>query len=412
MARFGDVFANREYRALLSAYTISMAGDQFARVAVSVLVFDRTRSPALTALTYALTFLPDLLGGPLLAGIADRCPRRTVMITADVLRAVLVVIMAMPGTTFLGLAGLLVVVQLAASPSNAARGALLPQILTDEEYPIGQAGLSSAGQAAQVAGFAGGGALILAIGTSGVLLADAATFAASAALALLGIRHRDAAATSTDLVKRSWGSDLVAGFRLVATTPQLRALIAFACVSGIYIAGEALAAPYAAELGGGPTLVGLLFAGFAAGAVAGMLVLARLSTATRLRALPMLAVGSCLPLVLCAVDPPAAVVVALFVISGFASGYQVTASTTFMQLVPDDRRGQAFGLAVTALKVSQGVGVGLAGLVADWVGPHGTVALAGVIGVAFASGVGLLWRAAGGGSAASTTRPTPAPEPG
>jgi predicted MFS family arabinose efflux permease len=334
------------------------------------------------------------------------------MIIADVLRAVLVVIMAMPGTTFLGLAGLLVVVQLAASPSNAARGALLPQILGEEEYPIGQAGLSSAGQAAQVAGFAGGGALILAIGTRGVLLADAATFAASAALVLLGVRHRDAAATSTDIVRRSWGSDLVAGFRLVATTPRLRALIAFACVSGIYIAGEALAAPYAAELGGGPTLVGLLFAGFAAGAVGGMLVLARLSTETRLRALPLLAVGSCLPLVLCAVDPPAVVVVALFVISGFASGYQVTASTTFMQLVPDDRRGQAFGLAVTALKVSQGIGVGLAGVVADWVGPHGTVALAGVIGVACASGVGLLWRAAGGGSAASTTRPTPAPEPG
>src|SRR5438309_84342 len=80
-----------------------------------------------------------------------------------------------------------------------------------------------------------GGALILAIGTTGVLIADAATFAASAALVLTQIRHRDAAAKSTDVVKRDWGSDLVAGARLVATTPRLRALIAFACISGLYI---------------------------------------------------------------------------------------------------------------------------------------------------------------------------------
>jgi predicted MFS family arabinose efflux permease len=395
-------FASREYRALLSAYTISTVGDQFARVALSVLIFDRTGSAALTALTYALTFLPDLVGGPLLAGIADRRPRRTVMVTADVLRAGLVAAMALPDMGFPVIAALLVVTQLAGSPANAARGALLPQILGDDDYPTGQAGLSSAGQGAQVLGFAGGGALILAIGTSGVLLADAATFAASAALVLLGIRRREASAT----VERRWGSDLVMGARLVATTPRLRALIAFACISGIYIAGEALAAPYAAELGGGPTLVGLLFAGFAAGAVAGMVLLARFSAEFRLRALPPLAVCSCLPLVLCVADPPAVVVVVLFVLSGLASGYQVTASTTFMRLVPDDRRGQAFGLAVTALKVSQGIGVGLAGLVAEWVGPHGTVALAGVVGVVAASGVGLLWR---GASAVPATRPTPAP---
>ena len=398
-------FASREYRALLSAYTVSTAGDQFARVALSVLIFDRTGSAALTALTYALTFLPDLVGGPLLAGIADRRPRRTVMITADLLRAVLVALMTLPGVSFPVIAALLVVVQLAGSPANAARGALLPQILGDDDYPAGQAGLSSAGQAAQVAGFAGGGALIVAIGTNGVLLADAGTFAASAALVLLGIRPREASAKAT--VKRGWGSDLVVGARLVVTTPALRALIAFACISGIYIAGEALAAPYAAELGGGPLLVGLLFAGFAAGAVAGMLVLARVPEELRLRLLPALALCSCLPLVLCVVDPPAAVVVLLFVVSGFASGYQVTASTTFMRLVPDDRRGQAFGLAVTALKVSQGVGVGLAGLAAEWLGPHGTVALAGAIGVVAACGVGLMWR--GASAVTSTTRPTPAP---
>lgn len=89
-ARFRDAFAVREFRPLWTAYALSVCGDQLAAVALSVLVYNRTGSPALAALTYALTFLPDLLGGPLLAGLADLFPRKVVMITADVSRAILV----------------------------------------------------------------------------------------------------------------------------------------------------------------------------------------------------------------------------------------------------------------------------------------------------------------------------------
>jgi predicted MFS family arabinose efflux permease len=380
-----------EFRALLAAYGVSTAGDQFARVALSVLVFDRTASAGLTAFTYALTFLPDLVGGPLLAGLADRHPRRSVMIGFDVPRTVLVAAMAIPGLSLPLVAVLLVVVQLAGAPATAARGALLPRIMPGDRYPTGQAALSATGQAAQVAGFAGGGVLVATIGTSGVLLADAGTFTVSALLVTVGIQRRPAAAAETS--RHGWWRDIVAGARLVGTTPRLRILVTFACVSGIYIAGEALAAPYGEQLGGGPVLVGSLLAGYAAGAVAGMLLLTRLSEPTRQRLLPVLPVAACLPLVLCFAHLPATLVVALFMLSGMASSYQVTASTTFVRSVQDDRRGQAFGLAVTALKVSQGVGVALAGVVADVLPANTVVALAGVVGVFAATAVGWRWRA-------------------
>ena len=379
-----------EFRALLAAYTVSTMGDQFARVALSILVFDRTASAGLTAFTYALTFLPDLVGGPLLAGLADRHPRRSVMIGFDVLRTGLVAVMAIPGLSLPLVAVLLVVVQLAGAPATAARGALLPQLLPADRYPAGQAALSASGQAAQVAGFAGGGVLVATIGTSGVLLADAGTFAASALLVTFGIRSRPAAAAET--ARHGWWSDISAGARLVATTPRLRILVAFACISGVFIAGEALAAPYGEQLGGGPTLVGSLLAGYAAGAVAGMVLIARLTERTRQRLLPVLPVLACVPLVACFAHLPATLVVTLFVLSGMASCYQVTASTTFVRSVPDDRRGQAFGLAVTALKVSQGVGVALAGVVADSLPANTVVAAAGVFGVVAATTVGWRWR--------------------
>ncbi|HEY0499585.1 MAG TPA: MFS transporter, partial [Kutzneria sp.] len=92
------MFANGEFRALWLAELVSTAGDQVARVALSLLVFDRTRSAALAALTFALTMLPALFG-PLLAGLADRYPRRNVMVTADLIRAVLMGIMAIPGVS-------------------------------------------------------------------------------------------------------------------------------------------------------------------------------------------------------------------------------------------------------------------------------------------------------------------------
>jgi MFS family permease len=74
---FGAVLRVAEFRALWIAEVFSVAGDQLARVALALLVFSRTGSASLTALTYALTFVPALIGGWLLSGLADRWPRRT-----------------------------------------------------------------------------------------------------------------------------------------------------------------------------------------------------------------------------------------------------------------------------------------------------------------------------------------------
>ncbi|MFC6094957.1 hypothetical protein [Saccharothrix lopnurensis] len=74
-----------------------MVGDRLARVALSVLVYERTNSAGWTAVAYGLTYLPDLVSGPLLSGLAGRHPRRAVMSATDLARAVLVAVMAVPG---------------------------------------------------------------------------------------------------------------------------------------------------------------------------------------------------------------------------------------------------------------------------------------------------------------------------
>lgn len=393
---YREVFAVGEFRVLFTAQLLSVVGDQFARVALSVLVFNRTRSAGLTALTYALTFLPDLASGPLLAGLADRYPRRTVMVASDLARTGLVALMAVPGTPFVALCALLVAAQLLAAPWGAARTATLALVLPGDRYVVATGAQNMVVQLSQLIGFATGGTLVAGLGVSQALMLDAATFLMSALLVRFGGRHRpapvqDAAATTSP----SWWTSMTAGTRLVWTDRRLRALVWLASIAGFYVTVEGVAAPYAAEVNGGPRAVGLLLAAHPAGTAVGMWILSRyVRPATRLRILGPLAVASCAVLLPCFAHPGLVVTFLLWAASGAASGYQMTASAAFVQAVPDSGRAQAFGLAVTVLKVSQGAGILLAGLAAEGIGPAMAAVAAGGLGTVAAWGAARAWRQA------------------
>ena len=93
----GGVVRSREFRRLWIADAQSLVGDQLARVALSILVFEQTRSGLATALVYALTFLPAVVGNILLGSLADRFPRRDVLVIGDLARGGLLASMAIPG---------------------------------------------------------------------------------------------------------------------------------------------------------------------------------------------------------------------------------------------------------------------------------------------------------------------------
>src|SRR5215831_9087758 len=104
---FRDVFSVAEFRALWMAQLLSVVGDQLARVALTVLVYDRTRSALLAAITFAVSIVPTFIGGVTLAWLADRYPRLGVMIACDIVRGVIVLVMAIPGLPLAALVSLL-----------------------------------------------------------------------------------------------------------------------------------------------------------------------------------------------------------------------------------------------------------------------------------------------------------------
>ncbi|MEO3801999.1 MFS transporter [Nonomuraea sp. B1E8] len=391
---YREVIAIKEFRALWYGQGLSLLGDQLAQVALAVLVYNRTQSALATAAVYALTYLPSIVGGPLLAGLADRFARRGVMLTCDLIRAALVAGMAVPGMPFWALCALVFLVVLLSAPFSAARAALLPEVLEGDMYVIGSALQNMTNQAVQMLGFAAGGAVIAAMGPYRALALDAATFLGSALILASGVHRRPAAHGEGG--KPSMWTMTVAGARLVFGSKKLRTIVLLAWLCGFYILPEGLAAPYAATLHTGtlpiPVITGLLMAAMPAGTVVGAFLFSRfVSPPRRLRLMGWMAMLSCAPLIVTALRPPLAVVLAAWVLSGIGGAYQLAANAAFVQNVPAERRAQAFGLVQSGLMAVQGIGILVGGFAAERLGPEPVVALAGVTGVVSAAVLAMVW---------------------
>ncbi|MFI0485597.1 MFS transporter [Actinomadura sp. 9N215] len=396
-ATYREVFAVREFRALWLAQALSFVGDQLAQVALAVLVYDHTKSALLTALVYALTYIPPIVGGPVLSGLADLFPRRTVMIVSDVLRAGLVAVMALVAMPVGALSVLVFLTVLLGTPFTAARAALLPDVLEGDRYVAGSAINNITHQGTQMLGFLAGGAIVAVVGTREALALDALTFGASAVILIGGLRRRTVPRRRERDSFGLWRGTRD-GMRLVFGDPVLRSLVLFAWLCAFYVIPEGLAAPYAATFGGGAVTVGLLLSAMPTGMVIGAFLFSRfVRPANRLHAMGWMSMLACLPLIGAGLDPPLWGVVALWAVSGLGSAYQLAANAAFVAAVPASGRGRAFGLAQSGILAGQGVGILVGGAAAQVLGPETVVALAGLLGLSAAATLTLGWNQIRGG---------------
>ena len=378
-----------EFRALWAAQLLSVAGDQLARVALTVLVYDRTRSALLAAVAYAASIVPVFVGGILLSGLADRCPRRQVMIACDLARVPLAALMAVPGMPLAALIVLLSAITAIGAPFTSARAAIYPEVLGEARYALGTAVTMTGYQFGQVAGFAAGGAIVGLAGPRIALLADAGTFLVSAVLVRIRVQNRPVA-TRPGEVRTERRGELAAAIRLVFGRRSIRTPMLLGWISAFYNVPEGLAAPLAASFGGGPVTVGLILAAAALGSSAGALALARLADPeTRKRWTAPLAAGTCAVLIMIALRPGLPVVLLILLVSGLCDCFQVAANAAFVAAVPDQQRGQAFGLAEAGMNLGQGAAMILAGAVAQHLGPVAVIAAAGVAGTITATVIAL-----------------------
>lgn len=375
-ATFRHVWAYREFRALWGAQILSVAGDQLARVALTLLVYDRTRSALLAAITYVASVVPEFVGGVVLASLADRWPRRDLMIVCDIARAVLVAVMALPAVPVAGLVGLLFVVTLVGAPFTAARAALYPDILSGDTYVLGTAITFTTAQAAQVAGFGVGGAVVGIFGIHLALAADALTFLLSATLTVVWVRRRPAVKLGTGHSGFS-----MAGVKLVFGVVALRTPMLLGWLAAFTDVYEGVAVPLARELGGGAAATGLILASGALGTSVGAVAFSRfVGPRTRIRWMSTLAVVACALLALFAFQPGLAGALLILIASGVFCCYQLAANAAFVTAAPVERRSEAFGVAQGGITLGQGTVMILAGAAAGGLPPAVVVAGVGGLG--------------------------------
>ncbi|KUN27300.1 MFS transporter [Streptomyces antibioticus] len=377
---YARVFAVREFRVVFAAHLLALLGVVVAEISLSVLVYDLTGSPLLSALAFALGFLPYVVGGTLLSGVADRFPARRVLVLCDLMCAACVLPMTLPGAQIGVLLALRCALATVSPVFAGTRMATLADILGDGDlFVLGRSLLRIVSQGALLAGYGVGGVLLTVVSPRHALLITVVTFCASAGLLRFGTRRRPAraAAGGNALV-----TDSLTGARQVLADRRVRVLLFLFWLPPMFaVVPEALAAPYADELGAGSVGLGLLMCALPVGTIAGELWAgARLRPAARERiALPLVCV-TLLPYVGYVLHPGLAVSLLLLFLSGVGSAYTLGLDQWFVRAVPEGLRGRAMTLLTAGLMTIQGVGMALAGVAAEFAGVAWTVAGAGVVG--------------------------------
>ncbi|WP_188192007.1 MFS transporter [Nonomuraea sp. SYSU D8015] len=386
---YAEIFGVREFRALFTSRVLSTIGDYVARAALVIAVFADTGSEALMGITFALTTLPDLIGGPVLAGLADRFPRRAVMVAADLGRAFLLLVMAIPGLPLAALWALLFVIRLLDSPFSSSYLSTMSVVLPGKRLVKGSAVTQLVNHVSYTVGYAFGGVIVSLTGLSVVLVFNAATFVLSGLAILLGVRARPATASADS--SPSWFGSFRTATRYIAAHPRLRAIMLFTLPIAACLVCETLAAPYAAQIGHGTAVAGLLMAAGPAGIVIGLWLLPLLIPDQRTPHVVVLSAISCAPLVLFVAVPGVVVATVLIVVSGMALYFWIPLAAEFTQTVPDDMRGQAVGLLTTTMRVTQGLAILIFGLTAENAMSSTVFAASGAIGTVMVIVLSVAW---------------------
>jgi Na+/melibiose symporter-like transporter len=363
------------------AHVISMTGTVLAHLALTVLVYTRTGSPLLSALVLAVAFAPRVIAGTLLTGLVDRVDSRRLLVNCNLLSGVVALGMAVPGTPVAALLLLAFILGLIQPVFAGARAATLPDVLAGPAYIPGRSLIRLVAQAAQLGGFALSGVLLTVVSPRFLLLANAASFLASALVLRWGTRRRvpsGRVGARVPLLR-----DSVAGIGEVFSVPPLRRVLLFSwTVTGLAVTPEALAVPYAMDRSAGTVGAGLLLTAMPLGTITGELLANWLVPAARqARIVVPAALVVFLPALCFVLQPGIVPAFALLFAAGLGAAHHVGLDRQLLATTPEDLRPRALAIQTTGLMFWQGVAFAAAGATAEMLPPAVVIPAAAICGM-------------------------------
>ena len=394
----------RDFRLVFTGETVSVLGDQFHFVALAWLTLQLTGSGLALGSVLMVAAIPRLIFLLLGGALSDRWSPRSLMLYSNVVRAVLVGILAFLVLTGRAELWQLYVVGAIFGVVDAlfypAISAIVPMLVDEATLPPANALLQGSQQLAALIGPATAGVVVALVQTGPAFVVDAISFAvAAAALVFVVGGRRVAKPASADGGEKppSIVATIRAGLAYAWSDPAVRSLVLLTAAFNFAFTGPlSVGLPFMAEhtLGGGSATFGVLLSGFGAGALLGAVTAGSIRRVPRLGTTVLLiAIGLGIGLGLLGAAPNVIVAFGLLAAMGMGAGFLNVHVISWLQArTPEDKRGRVMSLVMIGSHGLAPVSYALAGLIVD-VGPVPLMfAVAGAIVVVaslagFASGV-------------------------
>ncbi len=390
---------HRNFQLFFSGQIISLVGTWMQTVAQAWLIYRLTGSGTLLGWLGFVGQFPIFLLSPVAGLVADRWPRRRVVIATQSISMLLAFILAaltlshrigpqrVTESTWeiIGLATMLGVVNAFDVP---ARQSFLIEMVGREDLLNAIALNSSMFNLARVAGPAIAGAVVAIVGEGWCFLLNGVSYlAVIAGLFMMRIdRSRPVHDGSAPLEK------LREGFRFARQTKPIRALLELVAIVSFMALPFSVVMPIFAVqiLHGGASAYGALMGAVGVGAMFGALAIAMREQLRGLgKVVAWAATGLGASLVLFSASHWYWISFTILIVSGFTMMMQFTATNTLIQaMVPDQLRGRVMSMYAMMFLGMSPIGSLIAGALADRIGAPVTVAIGGLAsclgGLAFA----------------------------
>lgn len=287
---YRKALGQRDFRLLMSALSQSSMGDWAYNVALVVYVYDATQSAGWVAAATVGRMVPRFIASLYAGVIAERTERVRLMVTADVLRFVLMAAMAVAvaadvhPAVVIAMAGLMSILGSVYDPATAA---MVPQLLGEDNLAAGNALTETINNVAIVVGPAVGALVLLAGSPALVMGLDALTFALSAVL----VGRMTARSTPTKLSGGGPVKQVMVGVRAVTGSFSATILVSFTILTTALYGVDTVLFVFLSKdkLGTGATGYGYLLVALGVGGIIASFFVNRLAALPRLSV--VLAVG-------------------------------------------------------------------------------------------------------------------------
>jgi MFS family permease len=371
------------YRRYFAGQLISLSGTWMQTVAAIWVVLGLTGSGVAVGLTTALQFLPMLLIGAWGGLLADRIPKRRLLITTQALMTIPAAFLFVVTATGVVTPWMVYLAVFAFGSLNAIDNPTRQSFVIEMVGPdrvVNAVSLNSVlVQAARIVGPALAGLLIATVGVVACFGLNALTFAAMI-VALWGM---DPSRLQAAPVAKAEPGAIRAGLRYVFRTPELLVPLALMGLVGTLGFNFQVVLPLLAKFSfeSGAMTYAALVSAMAIGSIVGALVNGhRGRTGPRLIAGGALAFG--LSALLAAAMPSLALEIPMLALLGAAAvTFAATINSTLQLAVSPEMRGRVMALYSVVFLGSTPIGAPLTGWLAEAYDPRVTLVLAGISGL-------------------------------